>query len=117
MRSVQRTPLDRRRRLRPRDYVADPYLFGLEPCAAVLPEDGDVASQQIALVQHQLVLAWRRAGRRPRSGAICQRFGISPSTWSRITLGQSWATGTGLAALVHAVITQPRRRAELPPAP
>lgn len=83
----------------------------------MLPAAGDGVSQQVALVQHELVLAWRRAGRWPRAGTICATFGISSSTWSRITLGQGWATGTGLAALVYAIIAGARRESRPPSTP
>lgn len=99
--------LDARRRLRPRDYLTDPWAFGLRPATATVPDDGDDISCQIAILQHRLVRAWRASG--TRSGVLCERFGISRQVWSLTTRGERWAGETVLAALVHAAtVTTPR---------
>jgi hypothetical protein len=95
--------VDLRRALLPRDYLADPYLFGREPTGVVLPQGGDRRSQQVARLQHQLALAWVRAGRRPTTTTLCERWGFSPSVWSRIVNGTRWAGETGMCALLDAV--------------
>lgn len=91
--------LDRRRTLRPCDYLEDPDHFGRDGVAVFrVPPGGDAVSARIATLQHELVRDWRWE-RRPTSGEIRRLFGISRQTWSRITLGQRWAGETGLAAL------------------
>lgn len=62
----------------------------------------------VAEQQHTLAVAWRAAGRRPASVDVCERFGISKQTWSRITTGERWAGNTGFAALNWAASTEPR---------
>lgn len=95
--------LDAKRRLRPRDYVADPFGFGERDVDPVLPPGGDQVSARIALRQHRLVLEIR--SRRLRPGRILRAFGISRSVWSDTARGHRWAGETVLAAM-HDLVTE-----------
>lgn len=111
MRSV-RGHIDSRRRLLPRDYLLDPWQFG-QPIAGVntcLPAGGDRVSKRVAEVQHHLVVTWRANGRYPQASVLCEQFGMSKQTWSRVTLGERWAGETVLAALTAAVLSNPKPR-------
>lgn len=98
-----RRHIDTRRLLLPKDYLVDPWQFGRAHRARThVPPDGDDVSRDIAEIQHELVFAWRAAGKKPPAAQICQRFDISKQTWSRVTLGERWAGETILVALLRA---------------
>jgi hypothetical protein len=95
--------VDRRRRLTPRAYFADPWSFGVaRDATAVTPPGGDDVSRRIAELQHRLVLSWKQT-QVPRARDLCALFGISKQTFSRVVLGERWAGETVLAALISAV--------------
>lgn len=99
--------LDRQRRLLPRDYLDPPEAFGLRaPQRWVLPADGNRASQQVARVEHELVMLWR-SGRRPSGAEMARRFEFSRQTWSRTMLGERWMGETVMAALLSELLTDP----------
>ena len=96
--------LDRRRRLAPRDYLANPYLFGIDLRAEfVLPPDGDTESLEIARVVHQCFVAWRRNEHHVSGAELGRRFGFSRQTWSTIVQGRRWPGHTVLAAAIAAL--------------
>lgn len=96
------THVDSRRRLVPASYLACPGDFGRRARPAlVLPPGGDVVSQRIAVIQHQLVLAWNDHGRRPSGAELARIWGVSKQTVSRCTLGERWFGETVLAAFIH----------------
>src|SRR4051812_18145619 len=100
---------DRRRTLRPRDYLTNPYDFGVNPNACFhVPDGGDPVSVKVAQVQHALALAWR--SRTPaRSGTRdAEAFGLSSSLWSRAMLGDRWMGDTVMSALLHHLDALPR---------
>jgi hypothetical protein len=91
------THLDRRRTLRPHDYVRK-AAFG-EPAAIThLPTGGDEISQRIAWVQHMLALAFRQSKR--RMDDVCLQFGFSRHVLGRTLSGERWAGETVLVALL-----------------
>ena len=95
--------LDQRRLLEPRDYCADPDLFGVDAAAVFrVPSDGDATSLHVAREQHLLLCAWNLR-RRPSAKTLATRFGASKQTISRVSRGERWAGETVLAALVFAV--------------
>lgn len=98
--------VDRRRRLLPRDYLADPHAFGRPGRRAITasPVDGDARSARIAALQHDLVTRWRRQGCRPSGASLGRAFGFSRQTWSRAILGERWMGEAVQAALVVAVL-------------
>jgi hypothetical protein len=99
--------LDRQRLLRPRDYAADPTLFGVDSEVSFhVPAGGDAASMHSAIEQHHLLCVWNRT-RRPSAAALGRRFGISKQTISRVNRGERWAGHTVLAALLYATRQQP----------
>ena len=94
--------LDQRLRLLPRDYAANPSLYGVDPAVGFhVPAGGDEASLLVAREQHLLLCAWNR-DRRPTVAVLAQLFGTSKQVISRVSRGERWAGGTVLAALVHA---------------
>ena len=96
--------LDQRRTLAPRDYAVDPDSFGLsERLEFHLPPGGDPVSMQIAVLQHQLVCAWNRTGRRVSATQLEQRYRVKKQTISRTARGWRWAGETVQSALIHAV--------------
>src|SRR5918994_1810788 len=96
--------IDRRRRLRPRDYLSDPHAFGRQVNVMWrVPPGGDAVSAAVARGQHQLVLDWRAARPRRVGSRDARVFGISSSTWSSSGLGQRWMGETVMAAVLHAV--------------
>ena len=103
--------VDRRRRLLPRDYLADPYGFG-QPRAnrTVQPSGGDPVSARVAWIQHELVAAWRVRGSSPSGAQLGREFGFSRQTWSRAALGQRWMGEAVTCALLAALrIVRPPR--------
>jgi hypothetical protein len=104
MRRLGGTHLDRQRSLLPADYAVDPHRFGRDPRLAFrVPTGGDARSMEIALIQHQLVLAWRKRPEAPTGAALARQFGFGTSTLSRAILGQRWMGETVMAALLYAV--------------
>lgn len=101
--SPRRRRLDRRTLL-PRDYLRDPYQFGVNLAAdPVLPSRGDAVSQQVAMAQHHLAVLVRAAGTRATAADVTRRFGFSKQYWSRCLLGQAWMGETVQAAAVSVV--------------
>lgn len=99
--------LDRQRLLTPRDYAAEPGLFGVDPGVSFhVPAGGDTASMHSAVEQHLLLCAWNQS-RRPSAAALGRRFGISKQTISRVSRGERWAGHTVLAALLYATRQNP----------
>jgi hypothetical protein len=96
--------LDQNRRLLPRDYAADPFLFGVdEHLEFHVPEGGNKVSMLVAAEQHRLVCDWSRI-RLPSSAAVlARRYGTSPQTLSTVVTGRRWAGETLLAALSDAL--------------
>lgn len=108
--TVQRVArhLDRQRLLTPRDYAADPGLFGVDPEVSFhVPAGGDTASMHNAVEQHLLLCAWNQS-RRPSAAALGRRFGVSKQTVSRVSRGERWAGHTVLAALLYATRQNPQ---------
>lgn len=102
------THVDTRRRLVPVSYLARPGDFGHHPRPElVLPPGGDTVSQRIAVLQHQLVLAWNNNGRRPSAADLARTWGVSKQTLSRCTLGERWFGETLLATFIHAAAARP----------
>ncbi len=100
--------IDGRRRLSPRDYFDPPESFGvLADARARVPAGGDTVSAAIALVQHRLVVAWRRGGCQPSGAAVGRQFSFSKQTFSRTILGERWMGETLMAALLDALQRQP----------
>ncbi|MGK5111674.1 hypothetical protein [Geodermatophilus sp. CPCC 205506] len=96
--------IDRRRRLRPRDYLSDPHAFGRQADVIFrVPPGGDAVSAAVARVQHQLVLDWRAARPRRMGSRDARVFRISSSTWSSSVLGERWMGETVMAAVLHAL--------------
>jgi hypothetical protein len=94
--------IDRRRRLRPRDYLWRPHEFGHDPSALFrMPLGGDPVSQVVARVQHHLVIAYRAAGPTGSGSRDARLFGISTSTWSRSMIGERWLGETVMAAVLR----------------
>lgn len=87
--------------LTPRDYAIDPYRFGDDPDVAFqVPPNGTVQSARAALLQHQLIVAWRDTG--PSGAKLARRYGLSRATWSRTATGHRWAGQLLITALVEA---------------
>jgi hypothetical protein len=76
-----------------------PHGYGLDPDARfVVPDGGDLRWAQVAELEHQLVLRWRRTA---TSGAeMARQWGCSRQTWSRMVLGERWAGELLLVALL-----------------
>lgn len=103
--------LDRQlRRTAPRDFARDPALFGHKDVTFHVPDGGDVTSARLARYQHELVLAWRRGGRRPSGAEMARTWGCSTATISRIVTGTRWAGQVGTTALVWALRSQQRSK-------
>jgi hypothetical protein len=97
---------DRRLRLKPRQYVVDPSLFGVDPAAPFhVHAGGDEASMHSAVEQHLLFSDCDRC-RRPGVEALGQRFDMSKQIMSKSSLGQRWACHVVLAALLYATRQQ-----------
>ena len=96
-------------KLTPRDYAADPDLFGKRADLGFeVPPGGTVAAALAARVQHRLVIRCRQSSH--YSGAqLAERYGTSTSTWSRMTLGQRWAGQLLLCALVEGSLATKRQ--------
>lgn len=96
----------RSRTLRPLDYFVDPVLFGVsDTVAGRLPEQGDVASQRAATVQHHLVVVLRGRAR-PGTGPgarLGRVFGFSRQHWSDCIAGRAWMRENTLLA-AHALL-------------
>jgi hypothetical protein len=71
------------------------------------PPGGDAVSARIALLQHELVAAWRGRGQTPSGAELGRRFGFSRQTFSRAVLGERWMGEAVQAALVS--VTRHRR--------
>lgn len=100
--------LDARRRLLPASYLEHAHDFGRRRSARlVLPAGGDPVSQRIALVQHQLILAWHERGRRPCAAELARTWGVSKQTISRCVLGERWLGETLLVAFLQVVAAPP----------
>ena len=96
----RRRSLDRRT-LAPRDYLVDPWLFGLRPdTPARTASGGDPRSRAVAEVQHQLAYRLRLQDDRHAAARVTQRFGFSKQQWSNCLLGRTWMGETGMAAAV-----------------
>jgi hypothetical protein len=96
--------VDRRRgMLKPRDYLASPFLYGRDPSSLIIPPGGDPYAAKVAWLQHQLLLQWRQNGCRPSGSAIAASVGCSPSTWSRTAIGERWIGDTILTGLFLAL--------------
>lgn len=107
--------LDRRRQLSPRDYLTNPYQFGIDPTATfVVPPGGDAESLEVARVIHRCLIAWRRCEPHLSGAELGRRFGFSRQTWSTITQGRRWPGHTVLAAAVAARDPNFARRRPLP---
>ena len=103
--------LDRRRRLLPRSYFERHDDFGITPNARrIVPDAGDRASAEVAWLQHELVLEWRRRRCRPSGAAIGREFGFSKQVWSRVVTGHRWM-GETVAVVLIKVLRTPQRRA------
>src|SRR3712207_6028403 len=97
--------VDRRRRLRPREYLHDPHAFGRHVNASFhVPPGGDAVSAAVARVQHELLLWWRAARPRRVGSRDARAFGISSSTWSSSVLGERWMGETVMAAVLYALL-------------
>lgn len=100
--STSRRRLDQRSLL-PRDYLADPHLFGRNHHPGwVLPPGGDLVSQRVAQVQHFLATEVRERGSRGTARVVTTRFAFSKQYWSVCLLGKAWMGETVLAAAVFA---------------
>lgn len=93
--------VDGRRQLLPRDYLADPHRFGVDPAARrVVPPSGDEVSGRIAWLQHRLACRWHQVDQRPSAAAIAQRYGLSKQVMSRSLRGERWMGETVVCALL-----------------
>lgn len=102
--SHRRRRLDTRN-LRPREYLLNPYQFGHHsPVAAVLPAGGDLTSQRVALVQHELSMRVRQLSGPSTTREVTAEFGFSRSYWNDCLLGKAWMGETMLAAAVSVVL-------------
>jgi hypothetical protein len=102
--SHRRRRLDTRN-LRPRDYLLNPFQFGhISPVTPVLPPGGDLKSQRVALVQHELALRVRGLSGPSTTRDLTARFGFSRSYWNDCLLGKKWMGETMLAAAVSLVL-------------
>lgn len=101
-------PLDQLR-LRPRDYLAEPHLFGCHGSPVwVTPDGGDRVSLAVAQVQHELAYHLWAYPDRGRAHRLTTRFGFSKQTLSLVQHGQTWARLRVMAALTWAVLDLPR---------
>jgi len=101
---TQPRSLDKRRLLTPRDYLANPYQFGLDARAEfILPPGGDNESLEIARVVHHCLVAWRRTEHHISGAELGRRFGFSRQSWSTIAQGRRWPGHTVLAAAIAAL--------------
>lgn len=92
--------VDARRRLLPRDYLAEPARFGQDlDVALVLPADGDRRSARIARFQHHLAFRWQQADRRRSASALAREYDLSPQVVTRSLRGERWMGETVLCAL------------------
>ena len=96
--------IDRRRTLRPRDYLWRPHDFGYDAHAHFrVPVGGDTVSEAVARVQHQLVIAYRAARPAGSGTRDAYSFRVSSSTWSRSMLGERWLGETVMAAVLRSI--------------
>ena len=102
--------VDGRRRLLPRDYLAEPARFGRDlDIALVVPTGGDRRSARIAWFQHQLAYRWQKADRRPSASALARDYLLSPQVVTRSLRGERWMGETVLCALAASLTSsQPR---------
>ncbi len=98
-----------RRSLRPRDYLSEPARFGRDvTIGTVLPSGGDVLSQRVALVQHQLVFAMGYPPDRGTATRVTRSFHLSKRQWRLCLLGEAWMGKTVLAAAVKVLLDAER---------
>lgn len=94
-----------RRSLQPEDYLTDPARFGSRLAVKlVVPAGGDKVSLEVALVQHRLSFALVHPRDPKRAAAVKDKFGFSPSWWSKCLHGKGWMGETVLAAAVGALL-------------
>jgi hypothetical protein len=91
------------RRLQPRDYLRDPWQFGVHPRPQwLLPPGGDERSLRAAMTQHEVARLVRlhcpRVGQRVADG-----FAFSRQLWSKALRGHAWMGSTLLAAAIWAL--------------
>jgi hypothetical protein len=96
------SPLDRRVLL-PRDYLENPWQFGVHPAPRwILPPGGDERSMRVAMVQHDVARLLRlhcpRVGQR-----VADRFAFSRQQWSKGLRGHAWMGSTLLAGAIWAL--------------
>lgn len=97
-----------RRTLTPRDYLVDPWEFGVRVDVEIrLPAGGDARSRAVAEVQHLLACRVRRLGDRGAAARVSLRFGFSKQHWSNCLLGHAWMGETGMAAAVWLLLEHP----------
>lgn len=95
-------PLDQLR-LRPRDYLAEPHLFGCHPSPAwIRPDGGDEVSLAVAQIQHELAFRMWSSPDSGRARRLTTRFVFSKQTLSLVQHGHTWAAVRVLAGLVWA---------------
>jgi hypothetical protein len=93
------------RSLLPNSYLNDPDLFGGRlAIKLVVPDGGDEVSRQVALVQHRLSFALVHPRNPKLAAAVQDKFGFSPSWWSKCLRGKGWMGETVLAAAVGALL-------------
>ena len=98
---ANRSSIDARRRLKPRDYFQHPDLFGQDPQATTtVPNGGDNTSMEVAHITHLCVSAWRHNSHKTSGAALARRFGFSRQTWSHVTRGHRWPATTVLTAML-----------------
>ncbi len=99
--------LDRRRSLQPRDYLVNPFLFGIDPQAEMVhPPNGDTESFEIARVLHRCFAARQHSSQHISGAELGRRFGFSKQSWSTIAQGHRWPGHTVLAGLLAALEPQ-----------
>jgi hypothetical protein len=92
-----------RRLLQPRDYLHNPWQFGVHPAPQwVLPPGGDERSLRAAMTQHEVARLLRlhcpRVGQR-----VADRFAFSRQLWSKSVRGHAWMGSTLLAGAIWAL--------------
>jgi hypothetical protein len=100
--------LDSELLLTPRQYLANPMAFGSTTVKVrpVLPTNGNVQSQKVALHLHRLSATYNARESVKGKFSLKKFLGdhkFSKSTWSRILLGYSWPGARGLTALDEAI--------------
>ena len=100
----------------PRDYCTDAWSFGHRGDVSFrVPPGGNVVDLEIARLQHELILEWRRRGGQPSTSQLRARYQISKQTFSRVARGERFLGERVQAALLLAwQLHQPSTR---PPQP